>query len=49
VIGKQDHDARLVAVCQVSGVLNLLTFNVGDFTTLANIVPGLTIVDPGTV
>lgn len=27
VIGKQVHDARLVAVCHVHGVSNLLTFN----------------------
>ncbi len=49
VVGKQVHDARLVAVCQVHRVSHLLTFNVGHFTRLAGFVPGLTIVDPAIV
>ena len=35
VIGKQVHDARLVAVCHVHGVTHLLTFNVAHFARLA--------------
>lgn len=35
VIGKQVHDARLVAVCHVHGVTHLLTFNVADFVPMA--------------
>ena len=31
VIGKQAHDARLVAILNTHGVSHLLTFNVGDF------------------
>ncbi|HSQ25088.1 MAG TPA: PIN domain-containing protein [Pyrinomonadaceae bacterium] len=31
VIGKQSHDARLVAAMLVHGVTNLLTFNADDF------------------
>ena len=31
VIGKQVHDARLVAVCHAHGVTHLLTFNVAHF------------------
>ncbi|HWG42473.1 MAG TPA: type II toxin-antitoxin system VapC family toxin, partial [Gemmataceae bacterium] len=31
VIGKQVHDARLVAVCHVHAVTRLLTFNVAHF------------------
>jgi len=31
IIGKQVHDARLVAHLNIHGVPNLLTFNVGDF------------------
>jgi predicted nucleic acid-binding protein len=31
VLGKQAHDARLVALMNVHGVPNLLTFNAGDF------------------
>jgi len=49
VIGKQVHDARLVAVCHVHGVTHLLTFNVGHFTRLASYWPGLVVVDPATV
>lgn len=46
VIGKQVHDARLVAVCHVHQIENMLTFNVGHFTRLATLVPRLTILDP---
>ena len=46
VIGKQVHDARLVAVCQVHQVSHLLTFNTIHFATLATGTPGLTVVDP---
>ena len=49
VIGKQVHDARLVAVCHVHGVTHLLTFNVGHFTRMAGYGPGLVVVDPATV
>ena len=49
VIGKQVHDARLVAVCQVHQVTNLLTFNTNHFATLASGVPGLSVVDPAKV
>lgn len=49
VIGKQVHDARLVAVCHAHGVSHLLTFNIGHFTRLATHGPGLIVVDPATV
>ena len=49
VVGKQVHDARLVAVCHVHAVTHLLTFNIGHFTRLAGFGPGLVIVDPATV
>lgn len=49
VVGKQVHDARLVAVCHVHRVTHLLTFNVSHFTRLANYGPGLLVVDPGSV
>jgi predicted nucleic acid-binding protein len=32
ILGKQAHDARLVAVCHVHGISHLLTFNVSHFT-----------------
>jgi hypothetical protein len=49
VVGKQVHDARLVAVCHASGVTHLLSFNAAHFARMAGIGPGLTVVDPATV
>ncbi|WP_425614140.1 type II toxin-antitoxin system VapC family toxin [Anatilimnocola sp. NA78] len=48
VIGKQVHDARLVAVCHAHQIDQLLTFNVGHFTRLAAFGPPLKILDPRT-
>lgn len=49
IIGKQVHDARLVAVCHVHAVSHLLTFNVGHFTWMTTYGPGVIVVDPATV
>ena len=49
IIGKQVHDARLVAVCHVHSVTHLLTFNVSDFARMAGFGPGVAIVDPASV
>jgi predicted nucleic acid-binding protein len=49
VIGKQVHDARLVAVCHVHGVTHLLTFNISHFVRMAGFGPGLVVVDPASV
>jgi predicted nucleic acid-binding protein len=49
VIGKQVHDARLVAVCHVHGVTHLLTFNVSHFAGMAGFGPGVVVIDPGSV
>jgi predicted nucleic acid-binding protein len=49
VVGKQVHDARLVAICQVYGITHLLTFNVQHFTRLASLGSGLVVVEPSTV
>jgi predicted nucleic acid-binding protein len=46
VVGKQVHDARLVAVCHVHQVRHLLTFNTAHFTRLAAFGPGVIVVDP---
>ena len=46
VIGKQVHDARLVAVCHAHGVTHLLTFNSAHFARLAGFGPGLVVVHP---
>ena len=49
VIGKQVHDARLVAVCHVHAITHLLTFNVSHLTRLAGFGPGVAVVDPATL
>jgi predicted nucleic acid-binding protein len=49
VIGKQVHDARLVAVCHVHAVTHLLTFNGSHFARMAGFGPGVAVVDPATV
>ena len=49
VIGKQVHDARLVAVCHVHQVTHLLTFNVAHFRSMASFGPGLVVIDPANV
>ena len=41
VVGKQVHDARLVAVCHVHVVTHLLTFNVSHFARMAGFGPVL--------
>ena len=49
VMGKQVHDARLVAICHVHQVSQLLTFNVAHFTRLAAFGPTLNILDPASI
>ena len=49
VTGKQVHDARLIAICQVYGITHILTFNVRHFTRMAAFVPGLIISDPASI
>jgi predicted nucleic acid-binding protein len=49
IIGKQVHDARLVAVCQVHAVTHLLTFIVAHFGRIAAFGSGLAVIDPATV
>lgn len=49
VIGKQVHDARIVAICHARGISHLLTFNVGHFARFAATPPGLVVVDPKTI
>jgi len=49
VIGKQVHDARLVAVCHVHAVTHVLTFNVSHFVRLAGFGSGVVAVDPASV
>jgi predicted nucleic acid-binding protein len=49
VIGKQVHDARLVAVRHVHAVTHVLTFNVSHFVRMAGFGPGVVVVDPASV
>jgi len=49
VVGKQVHDARLVAVCHAAGVTNLLSFNVGHLARFADFGPGVAVVDPNSI
>lgn len=44
-IGKQSHDAHLVAVMQVHAVTGILTFNGGHFQRY----PGITVLDPAQI
>jgi predicted nucleic acid-binding protein len=49
VLGKRVHDARLVAVCHVHRVGQLLTFNTGHFVPLGGFAPGVVVVHPANV
>ncbi len=53
VMGKQVHDARLVAAMLVYNVTHLLTFNVQDFARFQALPPGLgagiTVIPPDTI
>jgi predicted nucleic acid-binding protein len=49
IVGKQVHDARIVAVCQVHALTHLLTLNVSDFARMAGFCPGLVVEDPASV
>jgi predicted nucleic acid-binding protein len=49
IIGKQVHDARIVAVCHVHAVPHLLTFNIAHFGRMAAFGPGVVVVDPATI
>ena len=49
VIGKQVHDARLVACCHVHGISHLLTFNTAHFARFTTFGPGFAVVAPAGV
>ncbi len=46
VLGKQVHDARLVAICRLHQITHVLTFNAAHFLRLAGTPPNLIVVDP---
>jgi len=45
VVGKNAHDARLVAAMTVHGIAQILTFNTGDFARY----PGINALDPAAI
>lgn len=47
--GKQVHDVRLIAICQVNNIDRVLTFNVRHFLRFATFAPGISIVSPESV
>lgn len=49
VIGKQVHDARLVACCHVHQVDHLLTFNTPHFARLGTFGRGIVVVAPASI
>jgi hypothetical protein len=49
VVGKQVHDARLMAVCHVYCVAHVLTFNTGHFARLTGFGPSVALIDPASV
>lgn len=49
VVGKQVHDARLVAVCHAHAVTHVLTFNVAHFARCAGFGTGIVVVHPASV
>lgn len=48
IVGKQVHDARLVAICHVHAVTHVMTFNVAHFARMAS-PPTLVVIDPAKV
>lgn len=49
ILGKQVHDARLIAVCHVHQVTHMLTFNLSHFARMAGFGPGVVVVDPESI
>ncbi len=49
IIGKQVHDARLVVICHIHGISNVLSFNTAHFARMSTYGPGLAIVHPANV
>ncbi len=49
VIGKQVHDARIVAVCLAHNISHLLTFNIQHFERLATYGNGVMVISPDTM
>lgn len=49
VLGKQVHDARLVAICHTHGIRMLVTFNPRHFVRFSPVGPGVSIAEPAAI
>lgn len=49
IIGKQVHDARIMAACHVHSVTHLLTFNAAHFDRMTGFDPIVVVVNPKTI
>jgi len=49
IIGKQVHDARLMACCQVHSLRCVLTFNGRHFVRFLPYMPGWSVIDPHSI
>jgi predicted nucleic acid-binding protein len=49
VIGKQVHDARLIAICQVHDISHLLTFNASHFNRFSSSTPQVIVATPASI
>ena len=49
IIGKQVHDARLIACCEVHSMDSTLTFNSRHFVRFLPYLPGWSVIDPHSV
>jgi predicted nucleic acid-binding protein len=49
IVGKQVHDARLVAICRANAITHLLTFNIGHFARLVGTRQDIIVVDPKSI
>jgi predicted nucleic acid-binding protein len=49
ILGKQVHDARLIACCQVHSLDSVLTFNSQHFVRFLPYMPGWSVIDPHSV
>jgi hypothetical protein len=49
VVGKQVHDARLIAVCHVHKLTHLLTFNTSHFSRTSQFGAGVIVMHPSSI
>jgi hypothetical protein len=49
IVGKQVHDARLIAVCYVNNLTHLLTFNISHFSRMSQFGAAVIVVNPSSI